>query len=65
MTTEDGIRFLAHEASFCRSHDEHEALCLLLPALLKALRLRPMDGYQAKVFRQRLKEALNATPALP
>lgn len=59
MTAEAAVRFLAHEASYCRSHDQHEALCLLLPALLRALDLQPMNGYEAEDFKHQLKEALS------
>lgn len=58
MTAEDAIRFLEHEASYCRERDQHEALCLLLPALLNALELEPMNGYDAGEFRAELKESL-------
>lgn len=64
MKLEDALRFLEHEASYCRSHDSHEALCLLPPALLRALELRPMNGYEAEQFRRELKEKLSA-PARP
>ena len=59
MTAEDALRFLDHQAALCRDRDSHEALCLLLPALLKALVLRPMEGHEALAFRRKLKEQLN------
>ncbi len=58
VTAEKALRFLEHEASFCRSKDQHEALCLLLPALLQVLALERMNGYEAEQFRAQLKEAL-------
>jgi hypothetical protein len=62
MTAQDAVRFLHHEASYCRTRDEHEALCLLLPALLRALDLPPMEGFEARAFRQELKEAVINQP---
>ena len=50
MTAEDALRWLEHEAQTCRDHDSHEAFCLLLPPLLKALKLKPMDHFQALDF---------------
>ena len=58
LSVNDAIRFLGHEASFCRSRDEHEAFCLLMPPLLKALGLRPMNGYEAEDFRRGFKQQL-------
>jgi hypothetical protein len=58
MNATDSLRFLEHEASFCRSHDSHEALCLLLPAMLRALELEPMNGYEAQAFRAELKKRI-------
>lgn len=58
MNPADALRFLEHEASFCRSRDAHEALCLLVPALLRALELEPMNGYEAEQFRRELKEEI-------
>ena len=58
MNAEDAIRFLAHEAAWCRERDEHEALCLLLPALTRALKLRSMEGGEAAAFRAKLKASL-------
>jgi hypothetical protein len=51
MTAEQCIRFLAHEAEWCRCRDSAEMLCLLLPAMLRALDLRSMNGYEAESFR--------------
>lgn len=51
MNVENALRFLDHEAQRCRNRDSHEALCLLVPALLRALDLRPMNGYEAEEFR--------------
>jgi uncharacterized protein (DUF2267 family) len=58
VNPENAIRFLHHEASYCRSRDQHEALCLLLPALLEVLSLDRMNGYEAEEFRARLKQEL-------
>lgn len=58
MTAEDTIRFLHHEASYCRERDQHEAFCLLLPAFLQVLGLEPMNGYEAEQFRKELRENL-------
>jgi len=44
--------------SFSRDRDKCEALCLLLPALLHAFNLAPMDDLEATAFRHRLKEEL-------
>jgi hypothetical protein len=59
MNADDTIRFLDHEARACRDRDECEALCLLLPALLHAFNLRPMDDMEAAAFRFRLKQELS------
>lgn len=59
MTASDAIRWLHYQASLCRSQDQHEALCLLLPALLRTLELQPMSERQAWAFRLELKEQLN------
>ena len=64
MTPADALRYLDHEARLCRDHDAHEALCLLLPALLKVMKLSPMDDYEALAFRLDLHNALNETPAV-
>jgi len=58
MSAEDALRFLAHQARQCRDRDTHEALCLLLPALLSQLNLEPMDGFEALDFLAGLKKAL-------
>jgi hypothetical protein len=51
MTTEDALRFLAHEAAHCRERDAHEMHVLLYPALLRLLCLAPMDSREAGAFR--------------
>lgn len=58
MTAEQAIRFVAHEAGECRGRDASEALCLLLPAMIKALDLRPMEALEARAFRYELKQRL-------
>lgn len=62
MTAQDTIRFLHHQAANCRGRDEAEALCLLLPAILKVLQLPAMDDYEAAQFRRQLKSELAAVP---
>jgi len=59
MTPADALRYLDHEARLCREHDAHEALCLLLPALMRLLELPAMDDYEALSFRVELHDALN------
>ena len=59
MTAEDALRYLDYRASECREHDMHEALCLLTPALLKALALSPMNDWEAKRVRTELRNFLN------
>ncbi len=58
MTSERAIRFLAHEASACRDRDAHEALCLLLPALMRVLDLEPMEDSEARAVAFELKQDL-------
>jgi hypothetical protein len=62
LTPERAIRFLAHEARLCRDRDTSEALCLLLPAMLKVLELEPMDSWEAGSFRFQFKQELSAVP---
>jgi hypothetical protein len=50
FSPEWALRFLDHEAKRCRDRDSHEALCLLLPALLKVFKLQPCDDFQALEF---------------
>ena len=64
MTPAEALRFLDHEARSCRDHDAHEALCLLLPALLKVMELSAMDDYDALAFRLDLHKALHQAPAV-
>ena len=61
MTLQNALRFLDHEARRCRDRDAHEALCLLLPAILKTLRLEPMDDFQALDFQLKFRAALKET----
>jgi hypothetical protein len=63
MTPADALRYLDHEARLCREHDAHEALCLLMPALMKLLELSAMDDYEALAFRVELHDALNTSPS--
>ena len=55
MTAEQALRFVAYEASWCRNRDASEAVCLLLPPVLRALDLSPMDSFEAERFRRELK----------
>lgn len=61
MAPADALRYLDHEARLCREHDAHEALCLLLPALMRLMNLSAMDDYEALAFRVELHDALNGT----
>jgi len=65
MTAEQALRFAAYEAAECRNRDACEALCLLLPPLLSALSLEPMNGYEAEAFRREFKERLGFNCAAP
>ena len=71
MTPDDAIRYLDHQAKDCRGRDAGEALCLLLPAMMKILRMEPMDDVEAAAFRHGFKRDLAALadrppgPALP
>ena len=58
MTAEQAIRFCEHEARRCRDRDTAEAICLLLPAIRDALKLYPMDDFEALEFRTELKQSL-------
>ena len=58
MNAADALRYVHYQSLECRTRDAHEALCLLLPAILKALDLDPMDGFEASAVRKELKENL-------
>lgn len=60
MSAEDALRYVAHEARRCHDRDAHEALCLLLPAILAELHLPPMDGREALAFHIDLLAAIRA-----
>jgi hypothetical protein len=60
VTAQDAIRFLAHEAEFCRGKDESEMLCLLHPSVVRALELPKMTGEEAARFRAELRCTLQA-----
>jgi hypothetical protein len=62
MTADNAIRFLHSEAAKCRGRDACEALCLLLPPLLKVLELDAMEEVEAAAFRYRLKQELERLP---
>ena len=59
MSSDDALRFLAHEAAYCRDRDSGEALCLVIPPLLRLLQLQPMDGYAAEAFKREFKRKLD------
>lgn len=58
MNTIDSIRFLAHEAQLCRDRDRHEALCLLLPGIMRVESLEPMTEREAIQFRREFRAEL-------
>lgn len=58
MTAEDAIRYLDFRARECRDKEAHEALCLLLPALLKVFNLPEMDSVEAEAVRFDLRRSL-------
>jgi len=58
MTPANALRFLDHEAQACRDRDSHEALCLLLPSILRALDLEPMTQFEALEARLELRNCL-------
>jgi hypothetical protein len=66
MIAEEAIRFLDHEARQCRDKDAHEALCLLLPAMMQLLGLKQMDQFEALSFtmdfRDELRMQVNPEP---
>lgn len=66
MIAEEAIRFLDHEARHCREKDAHEALCLLLPAMMQLLGLNQMDAFEALSFtiefRDELRSQVNPEP---
>ena len=58
MTTQDAIRYLDHQAAECRDRDTSEALCLLLPAMMRILGLERMEDFEAAAFRHGFKRDL-------
>lgn len=62
MNAIDALRFVDHEAALCRDRDSAEAVCLLLPPLLTALCLEPMDSFEADAFRRELKRWVDEHP---
>jgi len=62
LTADNAIRFLHTEAAKCRDRDACEALCLLMPALLRILELEPMEDVEAAAFRYRLKQEIRELP---
>jgi hypothetical protein len=66
MIAEEAIRYLDHEARMCRDKEAHEALCLLLPAMMQLLGLKQMDHFEALSFtidfRNELRDQVNPAP---
>lgn len=62
MTHANAIRFLAHQARLCRDRDSSEALCLLLPAIMRILELDPMEDVEAAAFRYEFKQRIQGIP---
>ena len=62
MTPEDAIRYLDREAAQCRGRDAGEALCLLLPAMMRIMGLDRMSDIEALAFRYGFKRDLAALP---
>ena len=62
ITTGDALRFVAHQADLCRDRDAAEALCLLLPSLMRVLAIEGMNDFEARAFRERLRRALKIAP---
>ncbi len=54
----DALRFLGNQAELCRSKEQHEAFCLLVPAVLRAFFLEPMGDGEAAQFKRQLKKIL-------
>lgn len=62
MTAYNAIRFLQFEAAKCRDRDACEALCLLLPVMVRVFDLEPMEDVEAAAFRYQFKQALQKLP---
>jgi hypothetical protein len=60
MSAAEALRYLDNQAKRCRDRDDAEALCLLLPALLKMLNLEPMDNLAALNFTIEFRAALRS-----
>lgn len=58
MTARDALRFLHHQSLLCRDRDSHEALCLLLPALIRVFGLPPMTVTEAGAFKEKFRRML-------
>lgn len=65
MTAEDGLRFVAYQASFAESCEQCEATLLLLPAILRVTNTPPMTGREALAFRRELLDELQRRPFEP
>jgi hypothetical protein len=59
LTAENAVRFLEHQSRACRDRDAHEAFCLLLPAIVQALGLPPMEDCEAAAFHFKFKQQLS------
>lgn len=64
MNAQTALQFLAHEAVRCHDRDAHEALCLLLPAIVQALDLPPMHYADALEFTVELRHAVRERAAV-
>jgi len=58
MSAQDALRYLDHQAQRCRDRDSHEALCLLLPSLMRVLDLEPMTSFEALDFWVNFRDAM-------
>ena len=63
MSHANAIRYLAHEAALCRDRDAAEALCLLLPALMRLYDLPPMEDAEAAAFKYKATLNLQRLPS--
>ncbi|HMP83232.1 MAG TPA: hypothetical protein PKA41_11075 [Verrucomicrobiota bacterium] len=64
-TATEALRYLHYEAARCHDRDSHEALCLLLPAVMKVLALHAMDDFEAADFKKNFRIALSTVNELP
>jgi len=69
ITTDEALRYLAHEAERCHAlsragdtaaRDAHTVLCLWLPSLCKLAGVAPMDDFQSLDFEAMVHKQLRA-----